>query len=596
MLSAVCLLSLLAPQGGLEEEPSGMIIKVLNVDHGSAAVIRAPNGTVHVIDAGADGQGNQRVNGAIGSLSPAAYGYTFVTHFDFDHVAGMDEVLQPQRPFQLCYDRGNNSRSNANFVQSYVNAAGNRRRTPSVGQEIPLGGGAVLRVLALNGQVQGGATVTVKGTQQEENARSIAMRLDYGDFSMWIGGDLTGGGNGTADVETPASAQCGDVDVYIVNHHGSNTSTNATLASRLSPELSVFSAGSGNSFGHPQNNVINRLNRSAASTVLTSTTEGSGSLGFAVTGDLTISPDGRRYRARAQNGDFLDLFVDEVTGKAPSIGDLCISEIHRDPMRVPDANGEYLELTNISGAPVSLRGLRISTNSTAFTIAADVMLVPGRPLAVLRDGYPGRNGGLPIGLVSPFGALSLGNSSDTLSVRSGFVSIASVSYSGGFAGGSGVAAERRDLRGFSTASNFAAATRTYGVGELGTPGSRNTADSSSFPSTMVIDSVPGELTIHGASLSHGGAISVLGLAFSSQPGFSLFGTQIPLNVDPLLQLTFSVPGFVGSLPSEGYRSLQIPLPSPNTATGTPAYGAHLTLRLFPFGVQTLSPATPFVFP
>lgn len=596
MLSPLLCLGLLCPQGGLESAPQGLTVVVVDVGQGSSTVIRAPDGTVHVIDAGEEGKGFQVVNGVLASLQPTSWGHTFATHFHIDHIGGLDEVLQPQRPFVHCYDRGDTAAPSHSSFVGYVAAAGARRRTPSEGQVIQLGGGATATILALNGRVVGGTVVNLSGTAQEENSRSLAMRVDYGDFSMWVGGDLTGGGNGTADVESPASTQCGDVDVYLADHHGSNTSTNATLVNRLAPELSVFSAGSGNNFGHPQSNIINRLNQSAASTVLMGTSDGAGSIGFSVTGQLTIATDGTRYRATANNGEFLDFFVDEVTGVLPSPGGMRISELHRDPQSVPDSNGEYFELTNVGGRPVSLRGLRVSTNSGVYTIAADVMLVPGRPLSVMRDGYVGRNGGLPLGLVAPFNALVLGNGSDTLSLQSGVVPIDAVSYTTGFPGGSGVAAERLDLLGLSNAQNFGVAASTYGQGDRGTPGRRNSTDTSNFTARLVVDSVPGSLTFHGSALSHGGALDVLALAFTSTPGFNLFGTQVPLTLDPLLQLTFTLPGFVGRLPQEGYRSFHVDLPSPNSATGTPAFGAHVTLIPFPLSVPTVSPAVPFSFP
>ena len=35
--------------------------------------------------------------------------------------------------------------------------------------------------------VQGGGAVSFTGFAQEENGRSVALRVDYGNFSMWIG-------------------------------------------------------------------------------------------------------------------------------------------------------------------------------------------------------------------------------------------------------------------------------------------------------------------------------------------------------------------------------------------------------------------------
>ena len=73
---------------------------------------------------------------------------------------------------------------------------------------------------------------------------------------MWIGGDLTGGGNSTANVEGPAAFACGDVDVYKVNHHGSNTSTSVNLVATLDPELAIVSCGTANNYGHPTSTIL----------------------------------------------------------------------------------------------------------------------------------------------------------------------------------------------------------------------------------------------------------------------------------------------------------------------------------------------------
>ena len=82
MLSLLLCLALSCPQGGSEEEPVGLVVTVVDVDQGNGTVIRAPDGSVHVIDAGAEGMGFQRMNGVISSLSPVSYGFTFVSHYD----------------------------------------------------------------------------------------------------------------------------------------------------------------------------------------------------------------------------------------------------------------------------------------------------------------------------------------------------------------------------------------------------------------------------------------------------------------------------------------------------------------------------------
>ncbi|MBM4063866.1 MAG: MBL fold metallo-hydrolase, partial [Planctomycetes bacterium] len=415
MLAAAITAALLAaPQGGLADPPVGLTVVVVDVGQGDGVVVRAPDGTVHVIDAGPNGQGAAAVLPAVDGLSPSGYGFTFLSHYHDDHHGGLDEVLA--RGFQLAYDRGDLRRANPTTAENaYIAAAGSRRRTVTVGTVYALGGGATLRCIAVDGHVLGGAFVDPIQSSQEENSRSIALRLDYGLFSMWLGGDLTGGGSSTADVESPASLACGDVDVYKLNHHGSSTSTNTNLVARLSPELAVASCGAGNTYGHPSATVVNRLNQAAAARALLSTTTGSaGTIGFSVLGDVRIDTDGQRYRATAQNGDFLDFFCDEIAPAPLQPGDVRIAEIHRNPNRVPDTNGEYVEVINVGPRPVALRGLRLADGSSSVTIASNFALLPGRPMLFQVDGAGSRNGGQPFGFALPYATLSLGDTSGTV--------------------------------------------------------------------------------------------------------------------------------------------------------------------------------------
>ena len=85
----------------------------------------------------------------------------------------------------------------------------------------------------------------------DENAESIELLLERdggeGRFSALLTGDAERD-------ETRACVACGDVgdiDVLKVGHHGSEVSLDDATARVLSPEVSIASAGEGNSYGHP---------------------------------------------------------------------------------------------------------------------------------------------------------------------------------------------------------------------------------------------------------------------------------------------------------------------------------------------------------
>ena len=584
------------PQGpaGDEAPPQGLTVVLVNVGQGDGAVIRAPDGTIHVVDAGVSGQGTAAVLPVIQALGASSFGATFASHYHPDHIGGLDEVLAA-RPFTRAWDRGDVNRLVGTDVTNYLNAAGARRAAVTDGQVIELGGGARVTVIAVNGKVWNGPQVPVVGTAQEENSRCVALRLEYRDFSMWLGGDLTGGASSTADVESPASLVCGDVDVYRVNHHGSNTSTNTNLVTRLAPELALFSCGSANPYGHPTTQTLNRLNQAAAARVLLATTEGTGSIGFGVGGNVTLTTDGTRYRATAQDGRFLDFYVDEIVDATPAPGDVRISEVHRAPAAAP-LHGEWLELQNVAASPVSLRNVSIQSRTGTFTIVTNLMLLPGRPVVLGRDGYAARNGGLPLGVTWPYLALDLGDAGDALVVRHGTATIDSLTYATPFAGGSGVAAERTDLLAGTGPAVFAPAATAYGAGDRGTPGARNAADTTAHPSRLAVRPAVGALALHAAALSHGGRVGVVGLAFADQPGFAFLNGFVPLAPDALLSLSVQLPGFADTIPAEGYRSLRVPLPQPNPFTGMPGYAAHIVIDPATLTVPAVSPAMRFTFP
>lgn len=580
---------------GDEAEPRGLTIVVADVGQGSAMILRAPDGTVHLVDAGNDGQGNSVVAPLLRSLAPAAYGYTFLTHYHLDHAGGFDEVLtNATLPFQLCYDRGDAAASGTAYT-TYRSAAGTRRRLPSLGQVIQLGGGATLTVLAHNGNVVGGASVPVAGRNQEENARSLAMRVDFGDFSMWVGGDLTGGGSSTPDVESPAALACGDVDVYVCDHHGSVTSTNANLWARLAPDVALASSGTDNPYGHPHVETTAIVNAAARCVPLINTTVGARRFGYGVSkGHVAITTDGQRYRVRSPSIGFLDFYVDERNVRGAGPGDLVVSEFHRDPNAVADASGEYVEITNTSGAPLSLRGLRLSTSAGVVTFGANLAFYPGRPVVFVADGDDGRNGGLPLGVTWPNGSLALGNTSGTIAILNGGVTVDSVAYTSAFPGGTGVAAERRDLLGPGTSVNFVGALLGYGGGDRGSPARRNLGDATDAPGRIVVEVRQSEVTLRASALSDGGATSIVGIAFGNG-GFPFLNGQIPLDPDVLFTLSTNLPDFVAVLPSEGYRSVTLALPLPNPLAGLPAFAAHIALNLANPSLAAVSTAAPFVF-
>lgn len=81
------------PQGTMADAPVGLTIVMVDVGQGDGFVVRAPDGQIHVVDAGHDGKGILFMLPVINGLQPTGYGFPVLSHFHADHVGGLDELL-----------------------------------------------------------------------------------------------------------------------------------------------------------------------------------------------------------------------------------------------------------------------------------------------------------------------------------------------------------------------------------------------------------------------------------------------------------------------------------------------------------------------
>ena len=96
--------------------------------------------------------------------------------------------------------------------------------------------------------------IAAKG-QDMGNEASNVYRISYGQASFLITGDLT------KENEQVILAQGKNIHstVLKVGHHGSDTSSSEEFLQAVAPRYAVISVGAGNSFGHPKQEVLNRL-------------------------------------------------------------------------------------------------------------------------------------------------------------------------------------------------------------------------------------------------------------------------------------------------------------------------------------------------
>ena len=278
-------------------------VHVINVDQGLSVYVESPTGKRLLIDGGNPGDGAAIVIPYLQSIGTIGLDYTVMTHWHTDHFGGLTNIHSSgYKPLLAAYDRGDTNRPSNGFVTSYLNAVSGKRVIAAQGQVLDLGGGCTLTFVSRDG-VHPTGTVNVSG---EENAHSLGMVLRYGDFDLYVAGDLTSGGLSTPNVEGPVTAWIGQVEVAISSHHGSPSSSSATVVANLNPSLVVHSAGHDNPYGHPAESVVNNWSTSAATRVQWCTTDGETASvtlggdpgGFnALSSHVVITSNGSAFRA-----------------------------------------------------------------------------------------------------------------------------------------------------------------------------------------------------------------------------------------------------------------------------------------------------------
>lgn len=220
---------------------SDLNVSVLDVGQGLSILIEC-DGEKMLYDGG-DKKTSNYVVSYLEKHNCTSFKYIIASHYDSDHIAGLIGVLNKYNTEHFI---GPNYTHKTKLYTSLMNNLDKRNiilEHPTIGSSFNLGS----------------AKVTVlgpRGTKYSDvNNYSIVLKITTGDKSVLITGDAEG-----ASIAELMSANVDlKSDVYIVGHHGSNTSTNLSLLNRIKPNSAIISCGTDNSYKHPHSEVLNVL-------------------------------------------------------------------------------------------------------------------------------------------------------------------------------------------------------------------------------------------------------------------------------------------------------------------------------------------------
>lgn len=267
-------------------QPAGPLkAHFIDVGQGDSEFIELPDGKTLLIDGGPTDAG-EKVLSYIKDLGYSRIDYVVATHPHEDHIGGLTTVISSLDVGELwAPDASTNTETFENFLDA-IESRGIETHGASAGKSI---GDSDLYSIQILGP-QGGASY------DDLNDASAIVLLTYGQNRFLFTGDAS---------SSLISQACNThVDVLKVGHHGSRTSTNAALATSLSPTYAVISYGIGNSYGHPTQEALDALS-------------GTTVYGTGVNGTVTIESDGTSLSASAEK-DGTVVAGDTDSGSEPS--------------------------------------------------------------------------------------------------------------------------------------------------------------------------------------------------------------------------------------------------------------------------------------
>ncbi len=266
---------------GMPKRPGLLSITILDVGEGDSLVMRFPDSSAWLIDAGGLRQRPSRMDSDqafdIGEAVVSRFLWNqwihgldcvVVTHADIDHAGGVPAILR-NFPVRALWTGDSPGDSLMARICTAADTRGAERIIAASGRSFTIMG-AKVKVLSPPAGIQGATT----------NEGSIVLRIEYGRFSALLTGDL----EKSAERQLASSPIPLPSRLLKVAHHGSRWATSDLLLDSVKPHWAVISVGRNNSFGHPAPEVVDRILRHGAVPVLTQDQ-----------GAITLTTDGRGY-------------------------------------------------------------------------------------------------------------------------------------------------------------------------------------------------------------------------------------------------------------------------------------------------------------
>ena len=234
--------------------PQKLRIHFVDVGQGDSCLIITPNNKKILIDGG----GSENYDVGKNILIPYLLArrikkidYIIVSHFDTDHIGGILSVMQELKvDTVLISKQGSNSDNYKKFVK-IVKERNIKVVVVGKGDRIKIEKELYFDVLWPNNSDLVDENVL--------NNNSIVCKMNYKNFSILFTGDIEEIAEKQILNQYKNNLEVLNSTILKVAHHGSKTSSIQNFVDAVKPEIALVGVGKNNKFGHPNEDVIKRL-------------------------------------------------------------------------------------------------------------------------------------------------------------------------------------------------------------------------------------------------------------------------------------------------------------------------------------------------
>ena len=222
-----------------------LTVSFLDVGQGDSILIETQDGFEMLVDGGPNAAVLRQLSKER-SFFDREIDVVVTTHPDLDHIGGLVDVLKRYKVQTILRTENENDKSAAEAFAAAAQKEKAEEILADAGQVLQLGASTTIQIFSPTGDER----------QWESNTSSIVLRVVYGNTSFMLTGDAP------QEIEDYLVKTYGaqlDSDVLKLGHHGSKTSSSDAWLDTVTPTYAIVSAGIDNRYGHPHQDVMQRV-------------------------------------------------------------------------------------------------------------------------------------------------------------------------------------------------------------------------------------------------------------------------------------------------------------------------------------------------